>query len=290
MNKFLFGLLALLALGLPGMSWATPSNDNCTGFITSLPATISTPGTWCMTQNLGMATNNAYAITVSSDHVTIDCNDFSLDGSSVGLATGSIGIYSYNVSHTIVRHCGIRGFFYGVLLDTVNRSVVEDNHLDANTYIGIALFGNELVARGNLVTHTGGTSGGAILSNAPAIAIRTSDGADVEILDNTVDGVRATVGGGGTGIGISAVNAPGAYIAGNRVRNVAGDGAGLTKGISTYNDNGERAMVRDNDVSSSVGTGLFCANANARIKNNVVGGFTTLVENCGDAGGNDLTP
>src|SRR6476659_860699 len=114
MNKFLYGLVALLALGLPGMSWATPSNSNCTGFITSLPATISTPGTWCMTHGLSTQITNGYEITIKSDNVTIDCNGFSIDNGPPNPATFAYAIYGADLRHTTVRKCRIAGFNIGV--------------------------------------------------------------------------------------------------------------------------------------------------------------------------------
>jgi hypothetical protein len=43
-------LLCLALLGYTGAASAAETYDNCTGFITSLPAVITRQGTWCMNE------------------------------------------------------------------------------------------------------------------------------------------------------------------------------------------------------------------------------------------------
>src|SRR4249920_1444376 len=91
------GFLAMLFfLCGPRLAHAAQSYDNCTGFITSLPATISTQGTWCLKQDLATAVTTGSAILINTNNVTIDCNDFKLGGLGAGLATLANGIYSLN--------------------------------------------------------------------------------------------------------------------------------------------------------------------------------------------------
>src|SRR6185369_2787721 len=80
-----------LLLGTPRAASAAESYDNCTGFITTLPAVITTQGTWCLKQDLATAITSGNAITINTGNVTIDCNDFKLGGMSAGLATQAIG-------------------------------------------------------------------------------------------------------------------------------------------------------------------------------------------------------
>src|SRR5688572_33166642 len=107
-------ILTLLAMSLlasiPGKAAAAESYDSCKGVITALPATITTPGTWCLKQDLATLLASGNAITVKANDVTLDCNDFKLDGSGAGVSTKTIGIRAVDVSNVTVRHCNVRGF------------------------------------------------------------------------------------------------------------------------------------------------------------------------------------
>ena len=72
---------------------AAESYDNCSGFVTSLPAVITTQGTWCLTADLATAMTSGVAITIATNNVTIDCNNFKLGGLSAGVDTTTIGIF-----------------------------------------------------------------------------------------------------------------------------------------------------------------------------------------------------
>src|SRR4249919_153681 len=80
-------LAGLLWLALPCSAEAAESYDSCKGYITSLPATISTPGTWCLKQNLSSLASTGSGINITAKDVTLDCNDFLLDNSVVGVGT-----------------------------------------------------------------------------------------------------------------------------------------------------------------------------------------------------------
>ena len=76
---------AFVAAGLASpASTAAESYDSCTGFIESLPATISTQGVWCLRRNLATAMTSGNAITITVNNVTIDCNDFKIGGLAAG--------------------------------------------------------------------------------------------------------------------------------------------------------------------------------------------------------------
>src|SRR5690606_12207512 len=121
----------------PGSANAARSYDNCTGFIDSLPTTISTQGVWCLRKNLGTAIISGAAIIIDANNVTIDCNDFKLGGLAAGDASVASGIYAQNRHNAVVRHCSVRGFNYGIRLDGGAGHLVEDNRLDNNLFTGI---------------------------------------------------------------------------------------------------------------------------------------------------------
>lgn len=275
-------LLALSPLAaLPFSAVAAESYDSCKGTITTLPATINAPGTWCLKQDLSSALASGNAITINADDVILDCNGFKLDGSAAGTATKANGIRSTKSGST-VRHCNVRGFNAGIYISgIIGGHVVEDNHLDGNTYMGIGVEGDGSVVRRNTVLDTGGST---VTTRAFGIYTRYS----ADVLDNTVSGVFAT---GGDTAGIYTHSNPSGSLDGNRVRGVLKSGTGIARGIDnvysariTLNGN---SIVGDGSASS---TGVRCSGSNGRAKDNVIAGFVTSILSCGNAGGNDTGP
>lgn len=278
-SPFALLLLALAVLAAPGATRAAEDYGNCHAFITSLPAIIDTSGTWCMNQNLSIAATSGTAITITADDVTIDCNDFKIDGLAAGTGTQTAGIGANNSSNVTVRHCNLRGFKYAVnLVGTFSgKHVIEDNRFDGNTFIAIYLEGDGSIIRRNRVFDTGGTT---TTINAYGI-YGNSTGASMDILDNTVSGVVARTGGNGNAYGIRTEGATGS-VSGNRVRGVVKDGTGEADGI--YVNNSVRVNMRKNEVTGGGLYGLVCASSNSRAKDNVINGFTTGIINCADDG------
>jgi hypothetical protein len=283
--------LLLLAVGLlatalaPSAARAAQSYDNCTGFIKTLPATISVQGTWCLSQDVSTAIATGAAITVATNNVTLDCNDFKIGGLAAGAATKAVGVQAQNRLNVTVRRCNIRGFYHGVQLvnDADGGHLLEDNRFDANTYTGISISGDGSIVRGNAVRDTGGST----VTQGSAYGIATVG--SVDLRDNLVSGVMPTPNTNGVAVpyGIYTYQNPDASIGGNTVRGLVSAGAGVGRGI--YNVASGRVSLVDNHViGSGNGTGIACTSQTSRIKHNVVAGFTTLVLSCGDAGGNDL--
>jgi parallel beta-helix repeat protein len=286
MNRTTFHALLVLALGLlaglPRLAHAAQSYDNCTGFITSIPTTITTQGTWCLKQDLATAITSGMAINISADNVTIDCNDFKIGGLAAGAGTQAEGIYAAAVQNVTVRNCNIRGFATGIYLGHYGGFVVEDNRLDSNTEYGMYVYGDGSVVRRNRVFDTGGSS---VVSSASPYGIATVY--SVDVLDNTVSGVAATVGNNGYAHGISAQINDGGSISGNRVRAVLADGTGQASGIA-FSGGSSRNTIRGNDVIGSsapgINYGVQCGNANQHAKDNVINGFATGILTCTDDG------
>jgi hypothetical protein len=258
---------------------AAESYDNCRGFISAVPATIATPGVWCVDRHLVTAMASGTAIAVTGSNITIDCNHFRLSGTA-GAATTAIGIGASARTNVTVRNCSVRGFRYGAQLSGTGH-VVEDSRFDASTSVGIEIDADLASVRRNLVADTGGST---IAGSAMGIYVTGS----ADIADNTVSGVVATAGTGAAAHGIySNLNAAG-QIAGNRVRGVVGDSNDYgIWGLSTG-----RLVLRANDVVAESGTGLIgirCTTSSARAVDNVVLGFATSLSNCGNDG-NVLVP
>jgi hypothetical protein len=260
---------------------AAESFDNCTGFISALPATISTPGVWCVDRDLATGLASGQAIRINTSHVTIDCNDYRVRGSA-GTATNTTGIFASAKSNITVRNCALRGFRRGVDL-TGTGHVVEDNRFDANTYAAIFVDADAATIRRNLVNETGGPGSGG-----SAIGIYATG--TMDITDNTVSGVAAAPESNSSVYGIITYFNLSGQILRNRVRGLVPGGTGASHGI--YNTNSTRVIVRSNDVVHAPGagtTGIRCTNSQGRAIDNVVLGFVTSVSGCTDDG-NVLAP
>jgi len=290
-------LLALLGLlAWSGTAHAARSFDSCKGFITSVPTTIKTSGTWCLNQNLKTSITTGAAITVTSNSVTIDCNDFVLDDTRAGTGSAATGIYSTDQYYLTVRHCKIRGFYRGV--DTEGGSCcqkIEDNHLDGNLLVGIKNQVNDSIIRHNFVAHTGGTTSTA----APYTAYGIFASANNLILDNEVSGVAVAPGSNASVQGIGVQNNTWGSINGNTVRGLVPDGTGTVGGILIILPQLPHPLaVRNNSLKGGgfPGNGIECNGANAsyptvRAMDNVISGFgSAAIAKCGDAGENDTSP
>jgi len=283
-----FGLLALLLCG--NCVRAAQSYDNCAGFITSLPATISTQGVWCMKQDLNTAITSGVAIDITTNNVVIDCNDYKLGGLAAGAGTSTIGIHADSRLNITVRHCNVRGFWMGVFLKASSGvgggHVVEDNRFDHNTYVAAKVEGDGSTIRRNLVTDTGGTTG----------VSKTAEGFDtfynVDVLDNRISGIAPTSGSNADGWGIYASFNTSGLIAGNAIGGLVHDGTGIVTAIQ-MGPSSSYAVLRDNSLvgdGSTGSLGVTCSSSASTTKDNVTSSFATGITGCTDGGGNFNNP
>lgn len=287
--------MSLVGMGLLAIAgWtqsASAETTECT-VIDSVPAVISSQGVYCLKQHVSGALASGAAISVNTNNVTIDCNEFKIGNLAAGPATQATGISASGRNNVTVRNCGIRGFQTGVSLLNGNYRV-EDNRLDNNTRTGIVVTGSGSAVRRNEVIDTGGgTAGGT----AVAEGIRVAGGMD--IVDNNISGVLAA-GANGTVYGIYAEGLDAGYITGNRVRELAPSGTGFRRGI--WVQSGSRVTVKSNSVVMNGGlvsgdVGIRCggvvlngvAQDNTVLGAGVLGTVVSLV-NCVNLGGVNYT-
>jgi len=272
---------------VPHPARAAQSYDNCTGYIDSLPATISTGGTWCLRKDLATNIASGSAINIASNDVTVDCNDFKIGGLAAGTGSATIGILSITNMYappwrnTTIRHCSIRGFETGIAFYYAEGALIEDNRLDGNLYTGIEVHGSHNRIRRNAVFDTGGKAG---VKSAMGIL------AYADITDNIVDGLF-TDGDTFTLYGIDARGA-GSEVSRNRVGGFAPKAApNVTARIYgihvSFAPNvaiaGNRisapTMIAATDGFGILGNSGFCSG-------NTVANFAYPVASCADDGGN----
>lgn len=276
--KFL-SILAVTFFCVP-IAKGAESYDNCTGFIDSVPAVITTQGTWCLRGDLSTSMTNGNAITINANNATVDCNDFKVGGLAAGTGTYAVGIHATNRLNVVVQHCNVRGFLMGVQLvgESGGNYMVAHNRIESSTATGIHVGGDGSVVRDNLVRNTGGTTVYAPFGTG------ISTYGSIDVLDNTVSGVS-----GDAGVeGISTVANTNGSISGNRVRGIVQTSVYQAIGIENYSPG--RITLRNNDVSGNGTRGITCFDEKARARGNLVNGFDIGLDSCGDAGDNDITP
>jgi hypothetical protein len=271
-----------VAMSVPTNSARAETYHTCNGFIDSLPATITTQGTWCLRKDLGTAMTSGDAITVATNNVTIDCNRYKIGGLAAGSGTAARGIHAQSKLNIAVRNCNVRGFARGIYIIFGGAHLVEQNDLDSNTIEGIVVVGAGSMVRGNRVIDTGGSTANTGLTSG----IRVQGGVDV--IDNTVNGVAApdywSNGSADDANGIIASSNGGGSVTGNRVSSLVPFQNGWTYGIRSSNSG--RMVIRDNDLQGNGGTGygITCSNNQSTARDNIVSGFSTGVSFCASFG------
>ena len=285
-------LAPLLVLFLvPGLgAVATPAHaaggeDNCTGFIDTVPVAISAPGTWCLRQNHAIGVASGSVIRVNADNVVVDCNGHEVDGTAAGASTQAVGVAAYDRHNVTVRNCGLSGFVTGIQLSGGDGHLVEDNRVSRSTFRGIYVTARNSRVQGNRVLDTGGMTNDGFPQGINATG--------ANILDNTVVGVKPSTYPGGFRGATGIVGGYEKAIERNRVY-ILYPGGGIS-GIQMYNF----SRARDNHVVAGVqapGTGILGGDdipsspPSSACIGNTVAGFTTPISDCRIQSGNVTLP
>ena len=271
-------LVGLCLAVFAGPAPAAASYDGCTETIKSLPAVITTQGTWCLESDFSTSMATGSAITIAANNITIDCNGHKLGGISAGTSTLATGIGATGRLNATVRDCTIRGFAWGVNLGGFGH-LVEDSTFDVNRIAGIQVVGGDAVIRRNRIVNTGGH---AVSTAASAITVTgTSD-----IVDNSIVGV-ATVDGLTAATGIFQAAGPGGTVARNRIHLTAAQPMSI--GIMSFGS-GPVSLLGNDVLGAGSGSGIICTAGAVLASRNVVTGFDTPAIDCEDAGDNDFVP
>lgn len=265
-------LLLAVAMLAPRAAQAARSYDSCTGFIESVPAVITTQGTWCLRRNFATTLENGAAIEIKAGNVTLDCNDFKLGDGNASSATRAIGIRATGQINTTVRNCIVRAFHTGIVIEDAQGASVEDNRTDASRHQGIHATGEDVRVVRNSVLDTGRDNG-----ESDAYGIRSSG----DIVDNTVTLVTA-YGDAASVTGIDQVDATPADIRGNRVREVSLQGSGTVVGIA---GNAGSSIV-GNQVLQAAPTHGLAIYGGAFCTDNVSRLYDVAIDGCGQTADN----
>ncbi|HEY0662525.1 MAG TPA: right-handed parallel beta-helix repeat-containing protein [Lysobacter sp.] len=291
-------LRSITALALLAACFVSPAKAEttlCTE-ITSLPATLSVQGIYCLKHDLSTGITAGNAITIAANNITIDCNGFKVGGLTAGAGTRAHGFHATDRANVTIRDCNIRGFYRGIVLDGTASAghLIEGNALNGNTYLGMRIQGEGNTIRGNRIVNTGGTDDpngtyGGILFN----------GSSGRIADNDIAGAVSTG---------NLNSLKGIYVAGprnvvesNRISDLVAPAAGQVKAIMLIGNPTEmplQTILRGNSVLMPPGTqgyAIYVKVPSSVCRDNDLLGFdaawlesqtTNELDACTDAGGN----
>jgi hypothetical protein len=149
---------------------------------------------YCLTQRITSGLPSGAAISINSNNVVLDLNDFAIGNLGAGATTTAIGIYAVDRQNIRIRNGILRGFWAGVGLvngttvglttATSSGHIVEGVITDTSYFAGIAVEGAYVTVKNSKVMNTIGSN----------VANPSIPGAQ-----NHASGISA---GGGTGIHI----------------------------------------------------------------------------------------
>ncbi len=269
--------ISLVALAcVPIVFGATTSGAETTACvnIAALPATISTPGIYCLKQNLTTSSVSGNAITIAANNVTLDLNGFKLGGLAGGASTQAVGVFAAGRRNISIRNGTVQGFGRAVQLQgtgvesDTSGTVVEDLRVEASRLGGISVVGTDAQVMRNVVVDTGaGVSTGAI-----GIYV---EGDAATVSDNIVNRVTET----GFAVGISVFSSDGAVVQRNQVRDTTGGTANY--GIRT---GGAAVVIESNVIVNAIRagqTGIFASGARDLCIGNIVSEmYSTALGGC----------
>jgi hypothetical protein len=296
-NRWLRRLAAtcLALVAAIGLSPARADTELCTA-LTTLPATITQPGRYCLRQDFVVSPGTGAAITLQASNVVLDCNGHSVRYPSPGNGVDAKGIHSKpGFLHNEIRHCVVDGYFRGIYLQTtLSREAlyaqVTDNTVLNSGWVGIHAMGGSNRIERNHVDRTHGYDDAkgiwvaASFDNALGTAVRDNQVTDlrwsqpnasavgagivlcctaVEITGNVVSGLYAPTGDQVVGVMVSS---------GGRAATLTGNtllgGAALPAPLD-----GERSYGIYHPYGDSYQATIVC-------NDNIIGHFTTATNTC----------
>ena len=119
--------------------------------ISSVPYTISEPGSYYFTTNL---TSTGHGVVITTNGVTLDLMGFTLSGDG---GVGDYGVFVEGATNrvveaVVVRNGAVRNFYTGIRADYSLGGHFEQLALFDNTYYGVVLYGNSGQCDGNTIT------------------------------------------------------------------------------------------------------------------------------------------
>lgn len=206
----------------------TTSGSGATA-ITSVPCTITSPGTYYLASDLSVHADIPYAIRITASNVTLDFNNHTL-AQLYTSDNGTLGVY-ISGNNVTVRNGTVTGFLTGVNLYADNASF-EDLFVAATTWHGMDLNGSNILVRRCRVNNIGGETVPNLVPNA--IGILLQNGSNGRVMDCDVNIV--TSGQGAYSACLWLISVENALVTNNRVSSSI-HGLTFAYGSGKYRDN-----------------------------------------------------
>ena len=166
-------LAAVMLAPLPAAAQA------CTQ-INSLPATLNSPGKYCLAASHTVNMTSGNAITIASNDVTLDCDGNTIKNTATSNNGSSTGVYVSSRNGITIKNCRIvGGFTNGIdmfqLLSGANANyynTIQDNQVAGPYHHGIRAYGSAVEIVNNRIYDIGGQA------NSYAIGIRVGGSAN----------------------------------------------------------------------------------------------------------------
>lgn len=264
MKKYLLFTLLALSVGmtistaqsLPPQAPGSRIVPSCTE-VTTLPATLTQPGNYCLDSDFTVDSASIKAITIAANDVTLDCAGHTIRNDAVSDLGTSEGIYGHNRNNVTVKNCRIQGGFTNGISFTQdgtqgNRNyyiTIEGNFIGGPYLHGIRAFGSVIEVRDNRIYDIGGQRDtyavGLRVGGAPGNAPRLH-----AVDGNAVAGVNSPY---GHAYGIFSENSLASTFRGNTV-------TGTTAGDPGFNSWGIHVIGPVNTISGNHVIGSPLAN------------------------------
>lgn len=147
-------LAALAGFALPASAQTTPTSP-CTQWITTVPVTITSPGYYCLKQNISTNLTGG-AIGIESSDVTLDCRGRSITHIDAANDAFAITGGGFGPVHDVtIRSCKVVDFGTGILFGPGSERVeILNNDILKPKLDGIVLWGSHSRIVGNSVVNT----------------------------------------------------------------------------------------------------------------------------------------
>ncbi len=262
MNKLLCALVIMAASAAPSIVHAA-----CTEL--SLPATISSPGNYCLAADYTTADPAEKSIEIAASDVTVDCQGHRLTSNANSNSGTSVAIFANNRHDITVQNCRIMGG-YSIGIDILQNNsgpnanyyvTLADNYIGGPYLYGIRAYGSAIEILRNHIYDIGGQ----LNSHAAGIRIGAGTGFAFHLLkENLIAGTNTpytnafgilsdkSVAGIFIGNGVTGSSASNTAYKGYGIRILGGSGNRIT-------DNHVNGSGRSNDVGITTNdTGSSC--------------------------------
>jgi hypothetical protein len=229
--------------------------------ITTLPATITLPGTYYLKQNFQVNMVSGDALLINASDVTVDFNGHTISNLAAGPTVTARAVRAINRNNITIRNGRIIGFNRGIEIESHPHtdSNVSSGHLVEDIYVSRCNFVGVIVAGGNgTVRRCRFDKIGGLSTYHPLwpTAIMIS-GVNQRVLDCDIGEGLPNAGGGGS-TGILCHTTTDAILEGNRISQVTHAVAYLNTATFKYRDTLTGAMA----IPYWVGSGGIDAGGN----------------------------